>query len=315
LPDQPRYVGGQAVIDGVMMRGENSWAVAVRTPDGGVDVKLEDAPRWGQSWGRIPFVRGVVALAEAMTLGYRALSWAADKSTASPDDEGEPEAPSKLATGLGVVLGLAFFAGVFIVLPAVIARVTGGHRSSAIATNGLEGAIRLALFIGYLAVLGRVPDIRRLFEYHGAEHKAIAAYERGVEVTPEHAQTFTTEHVRCGTNFTLLVLVLAVVAHTFFGRPSWPVLIGSRLLIIPVVAGVAYEAIRLAANHLDNRVVRVLMVPGLALQRLTTREPSLDQIEVAITALRAVLTAEQRAEVDARTPATAPVVRPRLALS
>jgi uncharacterized protein YqhQ len=179
--------------------------------------------------------------------------------------------------------------------------------------NALEGGIRLALFIGYLAVLGKVPDVRRLFEYHGAEHKAIAAYERGVEVTPEQAATFTTEHVRCGTNFTLLVLVLAVAGHTLFGRPSWAILIASRVLLVPVVAAVAYEAIRLAANHFDNRVVRVLMVPGLALQRLTTREPSLEQLDVAITALRAVLTAEELAEVDARLPV--PVVRPRLALS
>ncbi|TML86488.1 MAG: DUF1385 domain-containing protein, partial [Actinobacteria bacterium] len=160
--------------------------------------------------------------------------------------------------------------------------------------------LRLALFLGYIVAIGHVADIRRLFEYHGAEHKAIAAYENGVEVTPERAQRFGTEHVRCGTNFLLTVMVTSIAIYSAFGRPSLLLLIGSRALLIPLVAGVAYEIIRLGARNFDKPVVRFLMRPGLALQKLTTREPSLDQLEVAIAALRAALTADQRTEVDAR---------------
>jgi uncharacterized protein YqhQ len=171
----------------------------------------------------------------------------------------------------------------------------------------VEGILRLALFLGYIIAIGRIADVRRLFEYHGAEHKAIAAYENGVEVTPERAQRFGTEHVRCGTNFLLTVMVTSIAIYSAFGRPSLLLLIGSRALLIPIVAGVAYEIIRLGARNFDKPVVRFLMRPGLALQKLTTREPSLDQIEVAIVALRAALTADQRAEVDTRLTRPAPV--------
>lgn len=310
MPDRPapRYMGGQAVMDGVMMRGAHTWAVAVRTPDGGVEVVTRDAPRWAERWTPVPFVRGVTALAESMSLGYKALSWSAERQM------GEEEPLSKAGSAVAIAVAAAFFIALFIVIPALAVRGVG----DVVQVHGLwyhvvEGALRLALFVGYLWLIGRMRDIRRVFEYHGAEHKAIAAYENDVEVTPESAQRFSTEHVRCGTNFLLTVLLVTIVVYAFVGRPSWPLLVASRVVLIPVVAGLSYEIIRFAAGHMRWRWVRIAMRPGLALQRLTTREPALDQLEVAITSLRAVMTAEQLAEVDAR-PARAVAVGARPAL-
>jgi len=174
----------------------------------------------------------------------------------------------------------------------------------------VEGGIRLAIFLGYLGLIGLVPDIKRVFQYHGAEHKSIAAFENDVELTPESAQQFTTEHVRCGTNFLLTVMVVTIFVYSFVGRPALPLLILSRIVLIPLIAGLSYEVIRFAAKHMELRWVRVLMIPGLALQKLTTREPDLDQLEVAITSLRAVMTSEQLAAVEARAPARVAAPQP-----
>jgi uncharacterized protein YqhQ len=171
-----------------------------------------------------------------------------------------------------------------------------------VAFNVMEGTIRLGMFLGYVAAIGRLPDIRRVFQYHGAEHKAIAAYENDVELTPESAQRFSTAHVRCGTNFLLTVMVVTILLYSLFGRPGWVVLVASRLLLIPLVAGLSYEIIRFAARNMHRRWVALSMKPGLALQRLTTREPTLDQLEVAIASLKAVLSAAELAEVEARAP-------------
>jgi uncharacterized protein YqhQ len=302
---QPRAMGGQAVMEGVMMRGERTWAVAVRTPEGDIDVEVHDAPTWGQRWSKVPLVRGVMTLAESLTLGFKALSWSANKQVP------EEERLSPKAVGWTMGVALLFFMGIFILLPAFGAR--GLNRWLPLEGFGLhaaEGGLRLALFIGYILLVGRLADIRRVFEYHGAEHKAIAAYENNVEVTPESAQRFTTEHVRCGTNFLLTVMVITIVVYAFFGRPALPMLIASRVLLIPLIAGLSYEIIRFAARHMDSRWMRIAMRPGLALQRLTTRQPSLDQLEVAIVSLKAVMTAEQLAEVEARRERPAPAVLP-----
>jgi uncharacterized protein YqhQ len=304
MADAPRYVGGQAVMEGVMMRGATSWAVAVRTPQGEIEVDVHDAPTWAQRYSKLPLVRGVVALAESMSLGIRALTWSAHKAA----DDGESEPMTKRQVVATVVIALTFFSLVFMVVPGLVAKLAGDRLEGTVEFNVFEGVVKMMMFLGYIAFIGRMPDIRRVFQYHGAEHKAIAAYENGVSLTPESAQRFTTQHVRCGTNFLLLVLALSIALHAAFGRPSWAVLLASRLLLIPVVAGVAYEFIRFSASHMDRRWVRVLMVPGLALQKMTTREPALDQLEVAIASLRAVLTAEQIAEVDAR--AVVPPLRP-----
>jgi uncharacterized protein YqhQ len=291
---EPRYVGGQAVMEGVMMRGASTWAVSVRTPEGAIKTEISDAPDWARRWARVPLARGVATLAESMALGIRALTWSADQQTA-PD-----ERLSKGAMGGTLAFAIVFFSAVFIVLPALAAKGLGHLLRGGFAFNLFEGGLRLAMFLGYLALIGRMPDIRRVFMYHGAEHKAIAAYEADVEMTPEAAQRFSTAHVRCGTNFLLTVMVVTIVLYSLFGRPGWAVLIASRVVLIPVVAGVSYELIRFAARNMHRRWVALGMRPGLALQRMTTREPSLDQLEVAIASLKAVLSPAELEAVEAR---------------
>jgi uncharacterized protein YqhQ len=296
----PRYLGGQAVVEGVMMRGERSWAVAVRTPEGDIELAVHDAPRWADRWSKLPIVRGVAALAESLALGFRALTWSADRQLP------EEERISSRAMGWTIGGALLFFTALFIVLPTFInAGVSNLLGVGGITYHLAEGAIRLSIFLGYLALISLLPDIKRVFQYHGAEHKAIAAYEQGTELTPESAQGYTTEHVRCGTNFLLTVMVVTILVYAVVGRPSLVWLITSRVVLIPVIAGLAYEVIRFAAPRMDRRWVRILMTPGLTLQRLTTRQPSLDQLEVAITSLRAVMTSEQLTEVDTRSVAAA----------
>ena len=291
----PRYLGGQAVVEGVMMRGERSWAVAVRTPDGGIDLAVHDAPAWADRWSHVPVARGVAALAESLTLGFRALAWSADRQLP------EEERISQRAMGWTIGGALLFFTALFIVVPTFVNQgVADALGIGGFAYHLAEGAIRLAIFLGYLMLISLLPDIKRVFQYHGAEHKAIAAYERGGELTPPAAQRYTTEHVRCGTNFLLTVMVVTIVVYAFIGRPALIWMVTARILLLPVIAGLAYEVIRFAATHMDRRAVRILMKPGLALQRLTTRQPSLAQLEVALASLRAVLSVEQLTEVDAR---------------
>ncbi len=307
---QPRYMGGQAVMEGVMMRGERTWAVAVRTPEGDIDVEVNDAPSWAERYAKVPFVRGITTLGESMALGFRALSWSANRQVP------EEERLSKGAMGWAVGIAIVLFSAFFLVLPALAINGLGSRIDGSSAWFHIaEGTLRLAIFLGYLTLIGRLPDIKRVFQYHGAEHKSIAAYENDVELTPESAQTFSTEHVRCGTNFLLTVMIVAIIVYSFFGRPAWPLLIGERVVLLPVIAAVSYEIIRFAAGHMRWLWIRVLMKPGLALQKLTTREPSLDQLEVAIASLRAVMTAEQLAEVEARShqPAPGPVATGRAA--
>ena len=291
----PRYMGGQAVVEGVMMRGASTWAIAVRTPEGEIEIETHETPTWADKWAKIPLVRGVMALAESLALGMKALTWSANRQIP------EEEQISPKAMGWTIGVALTFFTAIFIVLPAVAANGLG----DVLGLDGFwfhvaEGALRLGIFLGYLLLIGQMKDIKRVFQYHGAEHKAIAAYENDVELTAESAQRFDTSHVRCGTNFLLTVMVITIVVYSFVGRPGWALLILSRIVLLPIIAGVSYEVIRFAAKHMDWAWVRVLMKPGLWLQRLTTRQPSLDQVEVAVASLRAVLTAEQLAEVESR---------------
>ncbi|HEX2737977.1 MAG TPA: DUF1385 domain-containing protein [Acidimicrobiia bacterium] len=291
----PRYMGGQAVMEGVMMRGASSWAVAVRTPDGSIEVDVNDAPNWAERYSHIPFVRGITTLGESLSLGFKALAWSANLQVP------EEERLSSRAMGWTVATALTIFSAIFLVLPALAVRGIGGWiGATGIWSHVAEGALRLTLFIGYILAIGQLKDIKRVFQYHGAEHKAIAAYENEVELSPESAQQFSTEHVRCGTNFLLTVMLVAIVVYSAFGRPALPLLILSRVVLIPVIAGVSYEIIRFAAGHMQWGWVRACMKPGLMLQRLTTRPPSLDQLEVAIASLRAVMTPEQLAAVESR---------------
>ncbi|MGH9042020.1 MAG: DUF1385 domain-containing protein [Acidimicrobiia bacterium] len=291
---EPRYVGGQAVMEGVMMRGATAWAVSVRTPSGDIRTEVNPAPTWARRFARVPLARGVATLIESMSLGMRALTWSTNQA-AAPSEQA-----STGATGGTVALAVAFFSAVFIVFPALAARGLNRFVDGGLAFSLMEGGLRLALFLGYIAAIGQVADIRRVFMYHGAEHKAIAAYENDVELTPASAQRFSTAHVRCGTNFLLTVMVVTILAYSVLGRPGWVVLIASRLLLIPLLAGLSYEIIRFAARNMRRPWVAAAMKPGLALQKLTTRPPTDDQLEVAITSLKAVLSPAELAEVEAR---------------
>ncbi|HEX5096347.1 MAG TPA: DUF1385 domain-containing protein [Acidimicrobiia bacterium] len=293
---EPRYMGGQAVLEGVMMRGETTWAVAVRTPEDGIVVDVRPVAGWSEKYRRIPILRGVMGLGESLALGYRALTWSANKQVP------EEEQVSEKAMGFAVAFSMILFSALFLVLPAVAGSSihSGEWLPIHLPFQLAEGLVRLGLFIGYLAAISLIKDIRRVFEYHGAEHKTIAAYENGVELTPEAADQFTTAHVRCGTNFLLTVMVVAIVVYTFIPTPNIWAIIVSRVVLIPVIAGLSYEVIRLAAKNMHRAWVRFVMKPGLWLQKLTTREPDLAQLEVAIASLNAVLTAEQKTEVESR---------------
>jgi uncharacterized protein YqhQ len=305
----PRFVGGQAVMEGVMMRGARNWAVAVRTPEGEIELVVNEAPTWAERWSKVPILRGVTSLAESMALGFKALAWSADRQL--PEEERISSKAMNWTMGVAVVL----FTAIFILVPTFANKAL----TNALDVEGfwyhlIEGGIRLGVFLGYLGLIGCLRDIKRVFQYHGAEHKAIAAFENGAPLEPEEAQKFTTQHVRCGTNFLLTVMVMTILVYAFTGRPPLFWLIVSRIGLIPLIAGLSYEVIRFAAKHMDRPWVRVAMKPGLALQKLTTREPDLDQVEVALASLRAVLAAEQLAEVEARAPRRIMVPAPSPAL-
>jgi len=282
--------GGQAVMEGVMMRGEREWAVSVRAPGGAIVQQRAALPAGYRSrWLKLPLLRGLISLADSLDLGMRALLWSGDVALGEDEDV---RMTGPLAWGT-VALALALGVGLFFLLPTFLAGLADSAIRSNLMSNLVEGLIRLAIFLVYLVAVGRMPDIQRVFAYHGAEHKTINAYEAGAELTPEAVSAYSRVHTRCGTGFMLLVLLIFVVVATLLGRPSLPVRIASRIVLIPVVAGIAYEIVRFSARRYDRSpVVRAIMAPGLALQNLTTREPSLDMLEVAIASLTAVLEAE-----------------------
>src|SRR5205814_3275651 len=298
-------VGGQAVLEGVMMRGPSNWAVAVRKPDGAIAQVHQPiaSPMARHFIWRLPVVRGVIALGESLAIGFRALAISASYAAQQEGEEGE-EVATELTRGqlfFAFAIAIGFAILLFKVSPALITDWIGINASWFVI---VEGLIRVGIFIAYLTLISLFPDLRRVFQYHAAEHKAINAYEAGEELEPETVQRFSLIHPRCGTAFLLWVMVIAVFVFAFFGRPHWYWLIVSRILLLPVIAGLAYELIRFAGRH-QNRVVMTILAPGLWLQRLTTREPSLEQLEVSIRALREVLllenaaTGENRVEVMA----------------
>ncbi len=292
--DPSKTVGGQAVIEGVMMRAPAGWAVAVRTPTGAIEATRNDLPRLSSRsrWARIPLIRGVMVLGESLTLGMRALSWSAQR--ASGEDE-QPLSRGQVAGSLA--LALALFAGLFIVLPAVGARWVIGQSAW---VHLVEGAIRVLVFVGYIWAIGRIPEIGRVFQYHGAEHMTIHAYEEGEQLSSQSVGRYPKEHPRCGTSFLLLVVLLSVLVFSLLGRPSLPWLIASRILLIPVIAGVSYELLRFSGLRADGTLGKVLSAPGMWLQKLTTRVPEEQMIPVAVASLLAALDPEGRAEVELR---------------
>ena len=286
-----------------MMRGPSNWSVAVRKPDGEIaHVSKSTRSPQARHWVlRLPVIRGVVALGESLAIGFRALAisanYAAQEESAAEDAEEVETELSRGALIFAFAVAIGFAVMLFKVTPALITDWLPIHRTSAFVV--VEGAIRVTLFILYLSVISLLPDLRRVFQYHGAEHKAINAYEAGEELEPEVVQRFSLIHPRCGTAFLLWVMVIAIFVFAFFGRPAWYWLIATRILLLPVIAGLAYELIRFAGKHSENRVLLTLLAPGLWLQRLTTRQPTLDQIEVSIRALRDVLALEGRAPREA----------------
>src|SRR3954463_11650381 len=280
-----------------MMRGPGNWAVAVRTPSGDIAhvARPVEAQMAKRRFYRLPVVRGVMALGESLAIGFRALAISANYAAQEEGEAGKEEVETELSRGaliLAFAVAIGFAVMLFKVTPGLITELLP------IKSTGwfviVEGLIRVSIFVAYLSLISLLPDLRRVFEYHAAEHKAINAYEAGEELEPEIVQRYSLIHPRCGTAFLLWVMVIAIFLFAFFGRPHWYWLIATRILLLPVIAGIAYELIRFAGKHQDNRVLMTLLAPGMWLQRLTTRQPSLDQLEVSIRALREVLQLEER---------------------
>jgi uncharacterized protein YqhQ len=281
-------------MEGVMMRGRDVWALAVRRPDETIHLESHRIRSLTERYRilRKPGFRGAIALGQAITIGMRALSISATQ--ASPE---EAQLSSR-QMALSMVVAFALFVGVFIVAPAVAFRWVGEHLGSSVLVNVLEGVFRVALFLAYLALIGRTKEIRRVFEYHGAEHKTIAAYEHDEPLVPEVVDRYSTLHVRCGTNFLLIVMILTILIFALFGDPGIWWRIGSRVIAIPLIAGLAYEMLRLGARFEDSAMMRALMTPGLWLQKITTQPPDRTQIEVAIASFNEVLRVESSATAE-----------------
>jgi uncharacterized protein YqhQ len=295
--------GGQAVVEGVMMRGTHHWAVAVRRPDGGVHVEsheIRSIVRRFPVLGK-PFLRGIIVLGQSLAIGMRALLISANRSV----DEEEQLSPTQVGISLGVAMVL--FVGIFILGPTVLFAWVEGRVSGGLWVNVTEGLFRVAIFVGYLALIGLSKDVGRVFEYHGAEHKTIAAHEHEAPLEPGAIERFPKEHVRCGTNFLIIVLIVTIFVFALFGTPSLWWRIGSRIVAIPIIAGLAYEALRLGARFPESAVVRGMMRPGIWLQKITTREPDHPQIAVAIASFGEV---RRREREDGPPASSAEVVAP-----
>jgi uncharacterized protein YqhQ len=290
-PASPRthLYGGQAVVEGVMMRGAGFWAIAVRKPDTSIHIESHEidsvvlrVPILGK-----PFLRGIIVLGQSLAIGMRALMISANQSL----EEDERLTPRQVV--LSVVLALALFVGIFIIGPTTLfAWFENRTGSAGILTLVGEGLFRVALFVAYLFLIGRTKDIHRVFEYHGAEHKTIAAFEHGEELEAEAIDRYPKEHVRCGTNFLIIVMIITIFVFTLFGTPAllWRIL--SRVIAIPIIAAISYEALRLGAKHPGSLGMRILMTPGIWLQKITTQQPDASQIEVAVTSFRELLRRE-----------------------
>ena len=289
-------VGGQAVMEGVMMRGVSTWAVAVRGPDGEVDVQSFPLVSWTKRHRvlRWPVIRGVVALVESLNIGFKALGLAVN---AQQEEDAEPiSGPVWFGT---IVVALVFAVGLFFVVPVGLTSLFKDQLGSAFLFWLVEGVVRTAIFLGYLVVIARLRDLRRVFEFHGAEHKTIACFEAGLPLTPENARRFSRLHPRCGTSFLLIVMIVAIFVFAPVGLPAWYLLVASRILGVPLIAGLSFEVIKWAGRNRSKRWVQMLMWPGMQLQKLTTREPDHEQLAVAIAALDAVLAVEDpRAAAD-----------------
>jgi len=282
--------GGQALIEGVLMRGRDAIAVAFRHPDGRIVWASESLHQGPHSWrgAKAPFVRGLIVLYETLVVGTR---WLIRSANIQASGEGLELGKGTVALMLGLTLALGV--GIFFLLPLFIASFTTANIQADWAQHVVEGLVRVGIFLGYLALIARAPDIRRVFQYHGAEHMTIHALEAGDPLTTENVRRYPTAHPRCGTEFLVVVIALSIFAFSFLGRnSSWLVLIGGRLVLIPVIAAVGYEILRFGARHRSNPIVRLIMAPGILVQMITTKQPSDDQIEVAIVSMEQALQAD-----------------------
>ena len=302
-------IGGQAVLEGVMMRGVSTWAVAVRKPSaeqlaaggadskegakGDIEVTSEPLVSWTKRHRllRLPIIRGVAALGESLKIGFRALGISANAQVAPGEDGDKQEIGGGMWAGT-IVFALAFAVALFFLLPAGLTNIFQDEIPNSVLFVVIEKLVRITIFLGYLVLISRMPDLQRVFEYHGAEHKTISCYEAGEQLTPENAQRYSRFHPRCGTSFLLFVMVVAIVVFAPLGKLDWHWLFISRVLGIPIVAGLAFELIKWSGKHRTKSWARVLIWPGMQLQRLTTREPELAQLAVACAALEAVLAVE-----------------------
>ena len=295
----PTRMGGQAVMEGIMMKGEEKTALAVRVPGGNIEIETRKTKTYGK-WMKVPIVRGVVAFIDALFFGTKTLMDSASILEEFDDEEYEPgrfevwfekkfgsEALWKLLITFSVVIALAFSIGVFILLPTWVASVAKFISTNVIWINLVEGLLRIALFIGYIWAVSFMPDMKRVFRFHGAEHKTIHCYENGKELTPENAKDFIRLHPRCGTSFLMFVFIIALLCHVLLGWPVLWIRIVTRLLLLPVIAGLSYELLRWAGRS-DSWPVKILSMPGLWLQKITTAEPDDEMLEVAIAAVNAV---------------------------
>lgn len=296
----PTSIGGQAIMEGIMMRGPEKTAIAVRLPDGSIHMKTQPTPK-PSNWGKIPIIRGVVNFVSSMIQGTKVLMYSADILEENYPEEYEKdkfdewvekklgkEKAWKILMVLSVVVAIVLSVVIFMLLPTVVVGLVSSFTDSIILLNLAEGIMRLAIFVAYIALIARMNDIKTVFQYHGAEHKTIHCFENGLELTPENAQQFYTLHPRCGTSFLMFVMVIAVLAHALMGWPNVWLRLVSRILVLPLIAGLSYELLKWAGRS-DNIIVKVLSMPGLYLQKLTTREPDKKQLEVAIAAMKAVL--------------------------
>ncbi|MDQ2933865.1 MAG: DUF1385 domain-containing protein [Chloroflexota bacterium] len=286
------FYGGQALIEGVMMRGRTTVAMSVRPRDGAIRTYSEPLPAALSNgrWIRVPFVRGIFVLYETLVIGTRMLMRSAALAA-----EGEDVQLGKGAIALTLVLSLGFAVSLFFLLPLFLSTFADHATRSDLLSNAIEGLIRLAIFVGYLALIGMAADIRRVFAYHGAEHKAISAHEAREPLTPEAVDRFSTAHTRCGTTFILIVVVISIFFFSLVPRAGvpLPLLFASRIVLIPLIAAVAYELVRFGARHYGNKLVRAIYAPGLWLQSLTTRPPDRSMLQVSIASLESCIASDE----------------------
>ncbi len=295
MAQQKFFYGGQAVIEGVMIRGQRAFSVAARNPEGEICAISHSIPSlYTGPWRRVPLVRGTIVLLEMLVMGIQALTYSANVAAGGGEDP-----ISKRAIAVTIALSLSFGVALFFVLPLVVVeRGVDRFTDSSVLSNLAEGVLRLIIFLAYIKLIGLMRDIRRVFAYHAAEHMTVHAQEAQVPLDTSHIRRFPAAHPRCGTAFLLTVMVVAIIVFTLLGTPSLQWRLLSRILLIPVIAGLSYEIIRFSGAHAGNRLVKLFMAPSLALQALTTRPPDDDQIEVAISAMQTAISADQGTALD-----------------